>query len=96
MPKTKPRLSILPDDPEVGLGYGPFKVTDRVFERAGSVHDQRYGQHETGDEFEPYTRKRADQEMLRNMLRLSGNDRSKRFRSYIYYGIVRTFGWLFW
>ena len=90
-------MSPLPDDKEPGCGYGLFKTgEDDPLLRACDVHDARYGQHEVGKEFEPYSQARADREFLNNSLRLAGGSKILKARAYIYYGLIRTFGWLVW
>lgn len=91
------RKSLFPDDPNPACGYGPFRTgADDPFLRSCVVHDLRYGQHDTGEELEPYTRSRADREFLDNMLRQSGDSLALKVRAYVYYGLVRSLGWLVW
>lgn len=89
--------SVLPDDSELGCGYGPFKTgVNDPFLRACVVHDYRYEQHESGSEYEGYSRARADREFLSNMLRIAQNDPVQLVRAYVYYAAVRVLGGFFW
>ncbi len=100
------------DDKETGLGYGLFKVRDRVFEPFARVHDygyeagsesQRTMSREEFDEQTVYNfgEHLARSEYLRDLTRKQKarawiEYQVRRVRLLIYYRLVKLFGGALW
>jgi hypothetical protein len=100
------------EDKETGLGYGPFKVKDRVFEPFGRVHD--YGYTAGSESQESMTREEFDEqtvynfgehlaraEYLRDLTRKQKarawiEYQVRRARLFFYYRLVQIFGRYLW
>lgn len=80
----------LPNDPVDRCGYFCFSTgPNDPFIKCCVMHDKLY----VG---KPCTRKEADQAFYECCLQIAGEDRGLKIRAKIYYGIVRSVGWLFW
>ena len=89
--------SILPEDPNVICGYGPFSTSEKdPFNAACALHDEAYTTHMI-DKNE-VSQKAADLRLLIDMLEVAKKKKSTvlKLKAYLYYGIVRSVGWLFW
>lgn len=89
------RLSLLPNDDAVGCGIsyiGLFEASS-AFQAACAMHDLEFEKNEAGTQ--PKTRAQVDREFLDNMLAVAPTFRL-RARAYVYFGLARTFGGLFW
>lgn len=67
--------------------YGDFKP-------ACSIHDAEYGLNDGG--VQPKTRKEVDDMFLQIMLNEAKGSTRKKAKAYIYYGLVRALGGLWW
>ena len=77
-------------------GVKPFALPkEHPFTRICYVHDLIFDRKEAG---ENYTRGEADKLLLRGMLAIAKAKKSYRLRAeaYVYYGLARAFGGLFW
>jgi len=95
LPTTRGK-ALLPEDECEGCGIGYLGLIETVtpFLPACLDHDRAYDAHERGTD----TRSRAevDRAFLEHCLRLAGRSLKLRALAYVYYGLARTFGGLFW
>lgn len=85
----------IPDDPNTVCGYW-FLNTGKndYFIPACEFHDKAYTK---GSWHQKHmTRKEVDDKFLEHMLLLAGNDLTKKAKAYLFYGIVRSVGGIFW
>ncbi len=83
----------LPDDPEIGCGYGLFRTknTNDPFFTPCAYHDFAYGHKNTGR-----TRKEEDDLLLQRCLEVAGDCTPLKVRAYLYYGLARVGGLFVW
>jgi hypothetical protein len=84
------------DDTERG-GWGPFSLpADHPFWPAFAVHDRIFASKAAG--FPTMGRRNADRALLRSMLTIAAEKQSASLRAqaFLYYGVARAFGKLFW
>lgn len=84
---------MLPDDPEIGCGYGLFRTTNTKdpFFTPCAYHDFAYGHKPNG-----ISRKEADDLLLERCLEAAGDCTALKVRAYVYYGLARVVGKLVW
>lgn len=91
-------MSFLPEDDSERGGWGPFSLpVDHPFQPSFQMHDRIFGSRERGF-VGGFTRYEADRLLLDSMLRIARERKSTRLRAeaYVYYGLARAFGSLFW
>lgn len=73
-------------------GCGPYWMPEwmkeKHFEKSCNIHDKDYTDTKIG-------RKKADDKFLDNMLE-NAETRPRKAQAYLYYGLVRMFGWTSW
>lgn len=82
----------LPEDPIDRCGYAIFSLpSSHEFSEACSVHDETFLR-------KGISRNLADTRLLKDMLKIAKDKKSLKLKlqAYIFYGIARTFGKLFW
>lgn len=84
---------MLPDDPEIGCGYGLFRTKDTndPFFTPCAYHDFAYGHKPKG-----LSRKAADKQLLQKCLEVAGDCTALKVRAYLYYGLARVIGGIVW
>ena len=81
--------------PEAACGIQPFVTgTKDPLHKACLWHDKAYLR--GSKEQIIFSRKEVDDIFLGKMLKLAGDSLIKKAQSYVYYGLVRLFGWMFW
>lgn len=82
----------LPNDPKIRCGYSRFSLPeDHPFTPACKIHDEAF-------EHKLISRNLADTHLLKDMLRIARARQSFKLeiQAYIFYGLARVFGKLFW
>lgn len=77
-----------------GCGDPPITIKDKQFYAACSWHDAAYSRG-SWHEFN-LTRARVDRAFLEQMLQIAEGNPLAVARAYIYFGVVRAFGWAWW
>lgn len=91
-------MSFLPDDETERGGWGPFSLpADHPFMPSFQMHDRLFASRDKGFRH-GLSRKQADDFLLRSMLNIARERKSARLKAeaYLYYGLAKTFGGLFW
>jgi len=82
-------------DPEDICGISKWwGLPNSPFSSDCAAHDIEHLKQEAGTQTK--SRKQVDREFLANMLKTAGNSRTLKLRAYLFYGVVRTFGWIYW
>lgn len=90
-------MSLFPEDSDERGGYWIFKLRkSHPFQPAFEMHDRLYGSFSQG--FHTMTRLQADRFLLRSMLIIAKEKKSKSLKSQarLYYALARVFGGLVW
>jgi hypothetical protein len=90
-------VSLLPEDETERLGWGPFSLpAGHPFQPAAQMHDRIFESREKG--FRTMSRDAADSALLASMLRIAEERKSASLKAqaYVFYGLARMFGGLFW
>lgn len=92
---TLKRKAFLPEDECEGCGIGYLGLIETVspFVTACKIHDLEFSLKEQGKQSK--TRAQVDRQFLENMLRVATTFRLRAL-AYVYYGLARTLGGLFW
>ena len=89
--RFKGAKTALPDDSGYGCGWWIFKTCDDdSFFECCKGHDDLYTNH--GDT----SQKEADLQFYNCCLTVAGDSNYLKYRAWLFYGIVRSLGWMFW
>lgn len=81
-------------DEKTGCGLSRLWFLPDLFVEACSRHDQEYELAHAGEQTR--TAREVDSRLLSDMLLEAGTSLRKKALAYLFYGIARAYGWIYW